>query len=191
MTLRLVVEFSEADLEHYRRVLRSAWQRGGERTEAEVVRAAQRLLGKIGESPRSAAVRKRFEDLAALIAMLEDRDWAIEGEDRERILSVTSYFAEPLDLIPDSIPGLGYLDDALMAELILRELRPELEAYRDFCSFREHQEQLRGAEAQIDRADWLATKRRQLFARMKRRRASSRRHGSKDSPTPPILQYRP
>jgi uncharacterized membrane protein YkvA (DUF1232 family) len=138
----------------------------------------------------SGAVRKRLDDLGALIAMLEDREWALEGEHRDRILSVMSYFADPLDLIPDSIPGLGYLDDALMVELILRELRHELEAYQDFCRYREEQEQRRGEDAHIGRDQWLAAKRRQLFARMNRRRADRHRHGSRDSLTPRILQYR-
>ena len=190
MTLKLVVDFSDADLEHYREVLQAAWQRGAKREEADLVGAAGGLLEKVRASGLSGAVRKRLEDLGALIAMLEDREWALEGEDRDRILSVMSYFADPLDLIPDSIPGLGYLDDALMAELILRDLRNELEAYQDFCRYREEQEQRRGENAHIGREQWLAAKRRQLFARMNRRRADRHRHGSRDSLTPPILQYR-
>ena len=190
MTLKLVVEFSDADLEHYREVLQAAWQRGAKREEADLVGAAGGLLQKVRASGLSGAVRKRLEDLGALIAMLEDREWALEGEDRNRILSVISYFADPLDLIPDSIPGLGYLDDALMVELILRELRNELDAYQDFCRYREQQEQRRGENSRIGREQWLAAKRRQLFARMNRRRADRHRHGSRDSLTPPILQYR-
>ena len=77
--------------------------------------AAGGLLEKVRASGLSGTVRKRLEDLGALIAMLEDREWALEGEDRDRILSVFSYFADPLDLIPDSIPGLGYLDDEAFA----------------------------------------------------------------------------
>jgi uncharacterized membrane protein YkvA (DUF1232 family) len=190
MALKLVVEFSDADLVHYREVLQAAWRRGAKREEAELVGAAGGLLEKVRASGLSGAVRKRLEDLGALIAMLEDREWALGGEDRERILSVISYFADPLDLIPDSIPGLGYLDDALMAELILRDLRNELEAYRDFCQYREEQEQRRGKNAHVGRERWLAAKRRQLFARMNRRRADRHRHGSRDSLTPRILQYR-
>jgi uncharacterized membrane protein YkvA (DUF1232 family) len=190
MTLKLVVEFSDADLEHYREALQAAWQRGAKRGETDLVGAAGGLLEKVRAAGVSGAVRKRLDDLGALIAMLEDREWALEGEHRDRILSVMSYFADPLDLIPDSIPGLGYLDDALMVELILRELRHELEAYQDFCRYREEQEQRRGEDAHIGREQWLAAKRRQLFARMNRRRADRHRHGSRDSLTPPILQYR-
>jgi uncharacterized membrane protein YkvA (DUF1232 family) len=190
MALKLVVEFSDSDLEHYREVLQAAWQRGAKREEADLVGAAGGLLEKVRASQLSGSVRRRLEHLGALIAMLEDREWALEGEDRNRILSVISYFADPLDLIPDSIPGLGYLDDALMVELILREVRNELDAYRDFCQYREEQEQRRGENARIGREHWLAAKRRQLFARMNRRRAERHRHGSRDSLTPPILQYR-
>jgi uncharacterized membrane protein YkvA (DUF1232 family) len=190
MTLKLVVEFSDADLEHYREVLQAAWQRGAKREEADLVGAAGGLLEKVRASGLSGAVRNRLEDLGTLIAMLEDREWALEGEDRNRILLVMSYFADPLDLITDSIPGLGYLDDALMAELILRDLRNELEAYQDFCRYRDQQEQQRGADAHIGREQWVEAKRRQLFARMNRRRADRHRHGSRDSLTPPILQYR-
>ena len=190
MTLKLVVEFSDADLEHYREVLEAAWRRGAKREEADLVGAASGLLEKVRASGLSGAVRRRLEDLGVLIAMLEDREWALDGEDRERILSVMSYFADPLDLIPDSIPGLGYLDDALMAELILSDLRNELDAYRDFCRYREEQEQRRGKNAHIGRERWLAAKRRQLVARMRRRRADRRGHSSRDSLFPRILQYR-
>jgi hypothetical protein len=47
------------------------------------------------------------------------------------------YFAEPVDLIPDQVPGVGFLDDAIMVELVVQEIRPELDAYADFCRYRE------------------------------------------------------
>jgi hypothetical protein len=96
-----------------------------------------------------------------------------------------------MDVIPDNLPGLGYLDDALVAELVVRELGHDLDAYRDFCRYRAQQEQ-RGFKKNVKREDWLAAKRRQLFLRMKRRREERRRHRSKAllSPTPSILQYR-
>jgi uncharacterized membrane protein YkvA (DUF1232 family) len=92
-------------------------------------------------------------------------------------------------MIPDAIPGLGFLDDALMAELVIRELKHELDAYRDFCKYRESREALRGRDAHVTRKDWLAAKRRQLFYRMNRRREERRRHYSTAEPTLPILRY--
>lgn len=190
MALRLTVELSDKDLEHFRGRLRDCWQRGAEQDEKELVRATRRLLEQVRAARVSEAIRKRLDALGDLASMLEDGEWAPEGADREKIVAVLSYFADPKDMIPDDVPGLGYLDDALMTELIVRELRHELDAYRDFCRYREHRERLGKDRDEIRRSDWIAEKRRQLFLRIKRRRDERRRHGSKASLTPRILQYR-
>jgi len=67
---------------------------------------------------------------------------------------------------------LGYLDDAIMIELSVRQLRPELDAYDEFCDFRQNQAQRRGLEPdKVGRADWLDARREELVDRMHRRRA--------------------
>ena len=48
-----------------------------------------------------------------------------------------SYFADSIDLIPDHIPDIGFLDDAMFVEIIIRELRSEMSAYSEFSCFRE------------------------------------------------------
>ena len=80
----------------------------------------------------------------------------------------------PLDIIDDSVPVLGLLDDAIMIDLVVREMRNEVDAYEAFCRYRSEQEPLQGKD--ITRDDWLAAKRRELFDRMRERR--SRRHRS-------------
>jgi hypothetical protein len=66
---------------------------------------------------------------------------------------------------------LGFLDDAIMIELSVRELQHELDAYDDFCDFREHQARKRGIEpAAVGRADWLEGRREELMERMHTRR---------------------
>jgi uncharacterized membrane protein YkvA (DUF1232 family) len=39
-------------------------------------------------------------------------------------------------LIPDQVPGLGFLDDAIMIKIAEDEFRHELWGYRKFASFR-------------------------------------------------------
>ncbi|HAG71352.1 MAG TPA: hypothetical protein DCL66_04035 [Gammaproteobacteria bacterium] len=39
-------------------------------------------------------------------------------------------------MIPARIPNIGGLDDAMFVEIIVRERRIELEAYKAFCRFR-------------------------------------------------------
>jgi hypothetical protein len=47
-----------------------------------------------------------------------------------------AYFADPQDMIPDNIPVLGYIDDAIMIELVVSELKHEIDAFEDFCRYR-------------------------------------------------------
>lgn len=190
MTVKVVLEFSDADLDYYRRAIDDAWQRNATRQEKEILDGVRQMLAKADQATAPEYVRKRLDDLGTLVSMLEDPEWApeLEDKDRRRILAAVSYFADPEDIIPDQIPGLGFLDDALLAELVLRELEHELDGYREFCEYRKNEEALRG-KTHVSRADWLAAKRRQVFFRIKRRQEESRRHSSSEGPTDPILRY--
>jgi hypothetical protein len=58
-----------------------------------------------------------------------------------------------------------------MIELSVRELKHEIDAYDDFCDFRQHQAERRGLTAdKVGRADWLASRREELVERMHERR---------------------
>jgi hypothetical protein len=86
-----------------------------------------------------------------------------------------AYFSDPEDLIPDNIPVLGFLDDAIMVELVTRELHHDIEAYRDFVVFRAAESGRLGEDAmKIGRSEWLEERRKQLHARMRRRRGMGR-----------------
>ncbi len=189
MPLKLELNLTDGDLAYYRELMEATWQRNASREEKELVEGARRLLAQSRKAEVPEYVRKRLDDLDALISMLEDGEWPLEQGQRRRIIAAMSYFADPKDMVPDKIPGLGFLDDALMAELVIGELEHELEGYREFSEYREKEEALRGKEAQVSREDWLAAKRRQIFLRIQRRRQEYRRHGSTDGPTDPILRY--
>ena len=94
-------------------------------------------------------------------------------------MSALAYFAEPEDLIPDDIPGLGFLDDAIMIELICRELRHEIEAYQDFRDYRLRIQRDSGRNTRVSREDWLENRRNELQSRMRRRKRKDRAGKSK------------
>ncbi|HNP64699.1 MAG TPA: YkvA family protein, partial [Woeseiaceae bacterium] len=96
-------------------------------------------------------------------------------QEATRVLNALAYFAEPEDLIPDSIPGLGFLDDAIMIELVVRELKHEVEAYDDFCAYRDKLKESQGTSARPSREGWLDSRRSELQKRMRRRRKRSSR----------------
>jgi len=79
---------------------------------------------------------------------------------------------DPDDLIPDRVPGLGYLDDAIMVELVVQELRHEIDAYDDFCAFRTRQRKERSRHEVV--GERLEARRVALQSRMRRRRRDER-----------------
>ena len=150
----------------------------GQRHAGEVPEKVPRAEGASGaqveellaEAPAAGApnfILERLERLRLMIQMLSDVEWRLPHTDASRVLSALAYFAEPEDLIPDSIPGLGFLDDAIMIELVVRELKHEVEAYQDF---REYRERMKKNGGESSRTDWLDTRRKELQDRMHRRR---------------------
>jgi uncharacterized membrane protein YkvA (DUF1232 family) len=47
-------------------------------------------------------------------------------------LAAVIYFLNPLDLIPDFIPGIGYLDDATVIAFVFSSIRKDLLKFLDW-----------------------------------------------------------
>ncbi len=189
MPLKVELDLGDDDLRYFREVMDATWRRNEKREEKDLVECVRRLLVESKKARVPEYVRMRLDDLGTLVAMLEDAEWPLEEKDRRRIRAAISYFAEPADMIPDTIPGLGFLDDALMAELVIQDVKHELDGYREFREYREQQEQLRGKDAHLSREDWIGEKHRQMIFRIHRRQQEHRDHTSKAGLTDPILRY--
>ena len=100
--------------------------------------------------PRENAVATLAERLRRgehLRRMLEDDGWELDDDLRERSRMLVNYLREVDDLIPDDLPLLGHLDDALLVELAWPAFRDQSLDYGDFCRFR-HQQRPRGSAAE-------------------------------------------
>jgi uncharacterized membrane protein YkvA (DUF1232 family) len=159
--MKISLELGDADLRYFRERLRAVRSGPHATDEKVVIAGARELVARVLAAETPEFVRGRIEKLGLLVRMLEDAEWRLEGDDRTRVLEALAYFVDPDDLIPDRIPGLGYLDDAIMVELVVGELRHEIEAYEAFCAFR--------SERPADR-DALEASRLRLQSRMRRRR---------------------
>ena len=87
-------------------------------------------LSNINDGP----IKKIFEDISLLINIT--KDW-ISGRYREvpygtvvAILGALIYFVSPIDFIPDFIPGVGFLDDAFVIGLVLKQADADLQTYK-------------------------------------------------------------
>ena len=182
--MKVTFELSPKDLSYFRRMMKQARENARDKSENAIKKGASDLLEDLRGAEVSDFVKDRLATLETMLALLEDDEWKLAGQDRSRIVDALAYFAEPEDLIPDRIPGLGYLDDAIMIQLVAEDLTHDLEAYSDFCKFRRAEEKKRGKkEDAATREEWMAARRTQLHQRMRRRRRTRRgRHGGSGSP---------
>ena len=169
--MKISFELSQSDLEHFREVMARARLSASHLSTQEIVDNASKLMTIVNQSDASSFVRNRINQLETLIGMVVDKGWGLTEDDRKRVIEALAYFSESDDLIPDDIPGLGFLDDAIMIELVSVELEHEIQAYRDFVIYRAAEAGRKGEDAgTLDRADWLEERRQQLHSRMRRRR---------------------
>ena len=171
MSISLNFELNDSDLEHFQAAMTSAKKAADGKSSQEIVNCAAKLLEDAQKVRIPDFILQRLLRLDDMIAMVRDEAWALPEADRERVLSALMYFCDPNDVIPDSVAVLGFLDDAIMIELSVRELKHELDAYDDFCDFRQQQAQRLGLQAdKVGRADWLEGRREELVDRMHQRR---------------------
>jgi uncharacterized membrane protein YkvA (DUF1232 family) len=166
MTIDIKFSLDDSDIEFFRGVMNRAQDGARDCSEQEIIEEARRVLEGVVPAKPPLFVRERLERLATMIAMLEDPEWPLDGEERLDVVSALAYFHNPADLISDDVPVLGLIDDAIMIELVARELTHQLEAYDEFCAYRSSEGQ-RGED--VSREEWLKAKQELLIRRMRER----------------------
>ncbi|MBI3663448.1 MAG: DUF1232 domain-containing protein [Acidobacteria bacterium] len=93
----------------------------------EAARKARREKGLVGEFA---------DDLGAVLRLL--RAWVkgrykvVPWKTIVLALVAVIYFVDPLDLVPDFIPVVGYVDDASVIAFVLRSVRKDLEKFLEW-----------------------------------------------------------
>ncbi len=171
MTLQINFELSQADLDHFCQVLKLSRKSATDIPAEKIIENAKLLLKQVQQSDARDFVRQGINQLETLIGMLQHKTWHLADDDRERVLTALSYFSESADLIPDDIPGLGFLDDAIMIEIVCRELEHEIQAYKEFVKdYCAESDQVSQDPSTAKPSGWLEERRAQLHSRMRRRR---------------------
>jgi uncharacterized membrane protein YkvA (DUF1232 family) len=173
MGMKISFELTDRDLRFFRKALKLSREAVRDAEEPEIIEAIRDVLEMIRQSePLPDFVGERIPQLESLISMLTDDEWQLPEIDRERLLATFVYFADPEDILPDDIPVIGYLDDVIIIELAVIEMKHVREAYDDFCRFRDEFDRKQGDNIDpVIRRDRLDRRRQQLHQRMRRRSA--------------------
>lgn len=174
MPLDITITLSDEDLTQFQEsVKKGRLALADENVATKIDECAANLIERARELKLPQFIADRLFKLQILLNMIQDDEWQLSDEERDSIRSALYYFIEPEDAIPDYIPALGFLDDAIFAEIVIQELGTEIRSYQEFCQFRIAEETRRrnlGEDPRVGREDWIAEKRNQLHARMRERR---------------------
>lgn len=96
-------------------------------------------------------LRAHIDLIPEIAALLDDARWNVDTDVHAGLAGALSYFTDPSDLIPDSQPRFGLLDDAIVIELALDAHRDEWLAWREFSTFRRHHPEIET----LDRSAWM------------------------------------
>ena len=139
---KIAFTLEEGDIAYFRKLFNNARRQVDDQDTTQVISAVQALIGRVRETKKTPSfVQDAIDVLEDLIKMIQDPDYELPRAQRTEVLAALSYFANPEDLIPDQIPGLGFLDDAIMIKIMENEFKHELWGYRQFAKFRQGAEQ--------------------------------------------------
>ena len=176
MSLDISITLTDSDLKLFVDSIKAAEKKAESLDAVSIVGTVRKLLEDTDSKNLPDFISTRLKHLDTMITMVEDAGFGLPEEDRENVLAALAYFASPDDIVPDNIPVLGFLDDAIMIELCVRELTHEIEAYRDFRAWRDNEATRRKEnpdQLMLTRVDWAEARRVETIERMHRQRRES------------------
>lgn len=73
-----------------------------------------------------------YEDFVLLYRMVTARGFHLSAGTWATIAGALAYVVFPVDVIPDFIPVLGWIDDAFVLSFVIAQLKGEIERFRDW-----------------------------------------------------------
>jgi len=141
---RMKVSFAldEQDIAYFQARFRKAKRVAQGQDDADVIAQARNLVKSVRATKKAPHfVRESVTAIEDLVELIEDEHYKAPKTVTTKVVAALAYFANPDDLIPDEIPVLGFLDDAIMIKIVESEFKHELAAYRKFRRFERGAEQ--------------------------------------------------
>ena len=71
-----------------------------------------------------------YSDFITLLDMLRDSTFRIDSSTYLTIAGALAYVVMPFDVIPDFIPGVGFIDDIFVVGMVMKSLSDEVIRYK-------------------------------------------------------------
>jgi uncharacterized membrane protein YkvA (DUF1232 family) len=107
-----------------------------ETQKAKAIEMAQSLAEKFDLDEAKAFMKKHIplewlEDFKLLYGMVTDRDFKLDKTTYLLIAGALAYTVMPMDVIPDFIPGMGFVDDAFVISSVMKKIADEVARYKE------------------------------------------------------------
>ena len=111
-------------------------QKHGTHIDANDIHKAQEKIKTIHGDSKDTYVLHQITSLESMINMIEDDSWQTDDDTKQQINATIRYFVDDSDVIPDHIPGIGYVDDCIVIDNTMDAIENTLLEYMDFCRTR-------------------------------------------------------
>jgi len=180
---KVTFQLDESDADYFRSLYRKAKKGASDTDPEQIIQGARDVVTRVRASKKTPLfVIDAISVLADLVDVVQDEAYAAPQKVKSEVLAALAYFTNPEDLIPDHVPGLGFLDDALMVKFIEEEFKHELWGFRRFRDRRDGAEQRPWAKPGSERLQArLEADRQRIRAEIEERKAkeaTKRKSGS-------------
>ena len=73
---------------------------------------------------------KWYDDFMLLYNMVTDKDFTLDKKTYMLIAGALAYVVLPIDIIPDFIPAVGFIDDIFVVGIVMKSISDELERFK-------------------------------------------------------------
>lgn len=127
------IPLDESDVAYFRARFREAKRDAAGADPKQILESVREMIARVRSQKKIPSyLQEAVETLESLGRMVEDEKWALPKSEAAQILGGLAYFMNPADLIPDEIPAMGFLDDAIFIWLLGEEFQHDIWGYRKF-----------------------------------------------------------
>lgn len=152
------IELNNGSLRRFQQVAQSLQSDRSPPDVDAIACAARQLTSRFSGRRRAPCIELRLRVLRALRAMSSETAWNLDPAKQQIIAMIADYAANQDRLVPDAVPVIGGLDDAVLVDLAWPSLQFDLGDYLDFRRLRVEEAIMSGVHPNalhFDRNNWL------------------------------------